>query len=527
MSVIRPLLGLSLCVAASACAASSSSSSRSEPGAVPARATPVSQDDPPPQLGAITEADLTRDLYTLGGDGFRGREGGTLDELRASGWLADRMREAGLEPAGEDGTFFQWIPMRRYRQSDESRITIGSTPVKLFDEAAVIAPVDASIDAELVFAEADAVVDPAVVRGKAVATVLSPVATAAATTNAGVAGRPRQLNAATAVRQAATKFLQAGAVAVVVASDSAAEAAFTRSGDAMVRGRYGVDTVNATAYWPDPTSGSHRPQSPAILWVRRGLLGVLRTPNQRLKAQLSTENFQYPSVNLVGRVRGTDPRLRDEYVLYSGHQDHDGVRTAIDGDSIWNGADDNASGSVAILAVARAFAKQPGRRSVLFVWHGSEERGLIGSRYHVMHPMVPKNQIVAVLNGEMVGRNNPDSMTILGAIPPHRNSETLVNIARRANDEVSHFKLDTLWDLTSHPQGWYFRSDHLPYARAGIPAIEFSSNLHADYHTPRDEPSRIDYAKLTRVAKWMYATGWTVANADQRPPLDPNFKLER
>lgn len=528
MPAIRSLVCLTLCAALSACTASSGASAVVPAPTALTRGVTTLATDLPPQLRAIIEADLTRDLYALGGDSFRGREGGTLDELRASGWLADRLREAGLEPAGEDGTFFQWIPMRRYRQSDESRITIGSTSVKLFADAAVIAPVDASIDAPLVFVEPTAVVDPAVVRGKAVATVLQRVATVAATTNVGVAGRPRQFNGASAVRQAALPFLQAGAVAVVVVvSDSAAEAAFARSGDAMVRGRYGVDTANATAYWPDATSGPHRPQSPAILWVRRGLLDLLRAPNQRLKAQLATENFQYPSVNIVGRVRGTDPRLRDEYVLYSAHQDHDGVRTAIDGDSIWNGADDNASGSVAILAAARAFAKQPGRRSILFVWHGSEERGLIGSRYHVMHPMVPKSQIVAVLNGEMVGRNDPDSMTILGAIPPHRNSATLVNVARRVNDEVTHFKLDTLWDLTTHPQGWYFRSDHLPYARAGIPAIAFSSNLHADYHTPRDEPSRIDYRKLTRVAQWMYATGWAVANADQRPPLDANFKLER
>jgi Zn-dependent M28 family amino/carboxypeptidase len=203
------------------------------------------------------------------------------------------------------------------------------------------------------------------------------------------------------------------------------------------------------------------------------------------------------------------------------------VRTAVDGDSIWNGADDNASGAVAILAIARAYAKQPSRRSVLFVWHGSEERGLIGSRYFVMHPTVPRSSIVAVLNGEMIGRNNPDTMTILGSQPPHRNSSTLVAMARQANDGVSHFKLDTLWDMASHPQGWYFRSDHLPYARVGIPAIAFTSDLHADYHTPRDEPSRIDYVKLTRVSKWMYATGWLVANADQRPAVDPGFKLER
>ena len=106
-------------------------------------------------------------------------------------------------------------------------------------------------------------------------------------------------------------------------------------------------------------------------------------------------------------------------------------------------------------------------------------------------------------------------------------AEVLVETARRANDQVAQFKLDTLWDMASHPQGWYFRSDHLPYARVGIPALSFSSNLHPDYHTPRDEPSTIDYRKLTRVAKWMYATGWAVANADQRPAVDPGFKLER
>jgi hypothetical protein len=96
-----------------------------------------------------------------------------------------------------------------------------------------------------------------------------------------------------------------------------------------------------------------------------------------------------------------------------------------------------------------------------------------------------------------------------------------------ANDRVGHFKLDTLWDKATHPEGWYFRSDHLPYARAGVPALMFTTLLHADYHTPRDEASRIDVAKLTRMAKWMYATGWAVSQANARPALEPGFKLER
>jgi Zn-dependent M28 family amino/carboxypeptidase len=239
------------------------------------------------------------------------------------------------------------------------------------------------------------------------------------------------------------------------------------------------------------------------------------------------ERFETPSVNIVGVVRGTDPVLRNEFVLFSSHQDHDGVRYAIDGDSIWAGADDNGSVSVALLAAARAFVKQPPKRSVLFVYHGAEERGLLGSRYHAAHPTVPLAQIVAVLNGDMIGRNHPDTATLLGVQPPHRNSSDLVAHALRANQLTGRFVLDSLWDRPTHPEGWYFRSDHVPYARLDVPAVMFSTNLHPDYHTPRDKPERINYPKLTRMAQWMYLTGWFVANAPQRPRIDPGFKLER
>jgi Zn-dependent M28 family amino/carboxypeptidase len=134
---------------------------------------------------------------------------------------------------------------------------------------------------------------------------------------------------------------------------------------------------------------------------------------------------------------------------------------------------------------------------------------------------------VAVLNGDMIGRNHPDSASLLGSQPPHRNSSDLVAMAMRANALTGRFTLDSLWDRPAHPEGWYFRSDHLPYARAGIPAIFFTTLLHPDYHTPRDEAARIDYVHLTAMTRWMYATGWAVANAAARPAVDPGFRLER
>ena len=100
-------------------------------------------------------------------------------------------------------------------------------------------------------------------------------------------------------------------------------------------------------------------------------------------------------------------------------------------------------------------------------------------------------------------------------------------MALRANEMTGRFVLDSLWDRPTHPEGWFFRSDHAPYARLNVPAVMFSTNLHDDYHTPRDRPDRIDYPKLTRMAQWMYVTGWLVANAPERPKVDPGFKLER
>jgi Zn-dependent M28 family amino/carboxypeptidase len=311
---------------------------------------------------------------------------------------------------------------------------------------------------------------------------------------------------------------KAGAAAVVLVADSVAEEAFDRYGQILVRGRYAIDSASVA---PRHTG------QPLVILLRRSWLERARRPNQRLVASVSTESFTYASANVVATVRGTDAVRRGEYVLFSGHHDHDGIRAPSGTDSIYNGADDNGSVSVALLAIGRAAVQQPARRSLLFVWHGAEERGLLGSRWFATHPTVGTGALVAVLNGDMIGRNHPDSAALLGAVPPHRNSGQLVAMARAANAAVSHFVIDTTWDDPAHPEFWYFRSDHLPYARAGVPAVFFSTLLHPEYHTPKDEASRIDYAKLARMAQWMYATGWAAANAAERPAVDPGFHLER
>jgi len=477
----------------------------------------------PPALDMIREADLRRDIFYLASDAMRGREAGTLDEMRASMWVAKAAQEAGLQPAGDDGTYFQFWPMRRVRLSDGSQIAIGGRPLTLWKDVVVAAPITATVDLPLSYVEEGRLEQAAStdLHGKAVvAEIHAPTNPPAP--NMSLRGYRYAL---AAVRQQSQALIERGAGAVILVSDSVADdpMAFGFGGVALARGRYGLDTAGAASAAPRGNAASTVP----VLWVRRSMLEALRAPNQRLTATLYTESFSYPSVNIVAKVPGTDPVRRNEYVLFSGHQDHDGVRYPIDGDSIWNGADDNASVSVALLAIGRAWSKQPAPRSALFVWHGAEERGLLGSYWHALHPVVPLESIVAVLNGDMIGRNNPDSAALLGAQPPHRNSTALAQMALAANAQVTHFLIDSTWDRPTHREGWYYRSDHLPYACMHVPALFFSTLLHPDYHTPRDEPQRIDIPKLARMTRWMYATGWEVANAPQRPALDAGFQLER
>lgn len=482
-------------------------------GCVPAASrVPVAAPNVPPALAAIRQDDLRRDLFALAGDGMRGREAGTLDEMRASAWVAERARMAGLEPAGDDGTFFQFFPIRRVRVAETSRLAVDGELLALWRDAWVVAPIEARVDAPLVWLASMADTATTDLRGRAVAAAIQAPTPLPA---AGVSLWGFRYTAA-ALRQQGEALRRRGAAAVVLVSDSVAEAEFGFLGHRYEDGLFLLDEGAA----PRPDSAA------PVLWVPRSTLTRLRTGGH-MQADLRTESFVYPSVNVVARVPGTDPELRDEHVLFSGHQDHDGVGEPMDGDSIWNGADDNATVSVALLAIGRAFHERPARRSALFVWHGAEEKGLLGSRWFVEHPTIPRERIVAVLNGDMIGRNHPDTAALLGSIPPHRNSEELVQMALAANGVTSGFVIDTSWDAPTHPEGWYFRSDHLPYARAGIPALFFTTLLHPDYHTPRDEPERIDLAKMTRMTRWMYATGWAVATAAERPSVDPGFQLER
>jgi hypothetical protein len=466
-----------------------------------------------PGLNFIKTNELKKDLYEFADANFKGRSAGTLDELKAAAWLAEKYRAIGIKPAGDDGTYFQYFTLWRNFVTPQSTFYLDEKPLALWKDIAVSQMANIKIDAPVLYLGNVLDLENSLpdVKGKVVA----------------VEANKRDINLNISLptwrysRAIYTKYglplLQKGAVGIIFIADETAEQAWDDADENFKRGTYDIEGgVNENLSTTVP-----------VLWLHANMKNALQQNKAILKANIIVSKYDYPSVNVVGKIDGTDSKLKSEYLLYSGHTDAHGIRNEIKNDSIFYGADDNGSVNVAILANARAFVKYPAKRSILFVIHGAEERGLLGSKYYSQHATVPIKSIVAVLNGDMIGRNNIDSATILGSIPPHRNSVDLVNMAFAANKEGPNFKLDSSWDKVTHVEGWYFRSDHLPYARLGIPAIMYTTLLHPDYHTPQDNAQNINYAKLKKMTDWMYRTGYKVANAATRPATDKNFKLEK
>ncbi len=247
--------------------------------------------------------------------------------------------------------------------------------------------------------------------------------------------------------------------------------------------------------------------------------------------------------NIVAVLEGTDPELKNSYVAIGAHYDHVGyadselgedhkrpsppgrVTPGRESDRIWNGADDDGSGTVAVMAIARAFAQgQRPKRSVLFVWHAGEERGLLGSRYFADYPTVPLDRIVAQLNIDMIGRNRDDKTTeasTLYLVGSDRISSELHDINRAANRALEQpLTLDYEMNDPADREQIYFRSDHYSYAAKGIPVIFFTTGLHPDYHANTDDVSKIEFPKLARVAQLVYETTWRLGNLDHAPARD-------
>jgi Peptidase family M28 len=242
-----------------------------------------------------------------------------------------------------------------------------------------------------------------------------------------------------------------------------------------------------------------------------------------VKGTFTREVNSTPGVNILAYIEGIDPDMKDEIIVITAHYDHIGTR----GDDIYNGADDNASGTSGVMEIAQAFQEAKNRdfgprRSVLCMLVTGEEKGLLGSMYYAEHPVFPLENTVANINIDMIGRideehTSPDYTYVIGA---DRLSTDLHEINEAVNKKYAHLELDYTYNAKDDPNQFYYRSDHYNFARRGIPAIFYFSGVHEDYHQPTDTVDKIMFDKAANIARLAFHTAWELANREERIVVD-------
>lgn len=252
-------------------------------------------------------------------------------------------------------------------------------------------------------------------------------------------------------------------------------------------------------------------------------------PNKKLSITIALKSEAASTQNVVAAIEGSDPALKHEYVTIGAHYDG-AVGPPTQPDAIYNAADDNASGTVALLAMAEAFMRAPRpKRSILFIWDAGEERGLLGAYHFTTKPLVPLDQIVAHFNIDMIGRTRhgaatpaneglagPNEVFVVG---PRSLSTDLSALLDAANRSYLNLQLNYRYDNVND-QRFFPRSDHVPYLQQGIPVISWFTGLHEDYHRPSDSSDKIDYRKLEQITRTLFVTAWSLADAAKRPRID-------
>ena len=516
-----------------------------------------------PQIDSIRQEDLRADLYFLAGDSMRGRLTDTEENRASADFIRSRFERMGLNGAGPSGSFFQPYNLMTATLGDAAanglEITATDRSARHLRVGQEFYPhrfsASGTAAGSLVFA-GFGISAPQLqyddyrgdVKGKIVLALdhepgerdpNSPF-------DGVVTSEP-----STAWRKALAAQ-DKGAVAVLFVSD--------------VHNHPGAANFDAAAknYWPEKpprilnymlAAWSDRIRipvaqiSPAV--AASLVAGTGRTLDDLAKASETANGFTplalpggtvtlhtavdrhvVPDRNVVALLEGSDPRLKNEWVIVSAHYDHNGA----DGTQIFNGADDNGSGVVALIEIAEAYAlaaKEGHRpkRSILFASWNSEERGLLGAWAYTEQPLAPLNTIAAVLNMDMIGRNEEipvgggQRFAGLEVQTAESNSNALnlmafskvpdiTVVVEKANGGIG---LDLKKRYDNNSSNLLRRSDQWPFLQRGVPAMGFITGLHPDYHTQYDRPEKINYVKMEKIARLIYQASWDIANADARP----------
>jgi hypothetical protein len=505
----------------------------------------------------INAAQMKDYLTFIASDVMEGRDTPSRGLDVTAQFLAMNLARWGLKPAGDEGTFFQKIALSKdLVDRAETKVQLNSQMLTFSDDY-IPFPRSADVAAPLVFAgngwfiksknvDAYKGIDP---KGK-IAIIFSPPD-----------GLPRGVSRTDLTGKRGEDWMdpgeyarKQGVVGIVIVPDFQYLANWDRNRTRLTD--RGITTVtkfqtqagpalpgivaaprltnalfqgepqNATSLFESAYGG----QFPEAFELR---------PEKKLSINIKVKSDTAGTQNVVAVFEGSDPVLKNEYVALGAHYDHVGVGAAVNGDAIYNGADDDGSGTTALLAIAEALAKAPikPKRSVLFVWHAGEEKGLWGSRYFVEYPTIPLASIVTQINIDMIGRSkkvgdtNPRNKDLSGpaevyVIGSKMMSTELGELTDAVNKQYLNIAYDYRYDDPNDPNRFFFRSDHYNYARKGIPIVFFFDGEHEDYHRPGDSADKIDYQKMEKVTRTVYMMLWEVANRPTRPKVDKQLPAQ-
>lgn len=471
---------------------------------------------------AVTADDVRKRIYIVADDSMRGRATPSAGLETMAGYVASEFRRMGLRPMGDSGGYLQRYPLEIYQARGDSAAVwaTGSAPMRW------------TLGQNMKFLQGRPIADH--VAATAVLITGTPQA-GGALDSATVAGKVAVVPIGATGFAGATALLQrhpAAIIAILALPESIWAQFPSHESGIEVRNpaEGGGITVPPVLVIRDSIARPWLIQAGVNLDSARaaatGALTARALPALTVHVMLPEKLVRKTSApNVVGMLEGSDPALRHQYVLFTGHMDHIGQPsdgegcTAKAADSICNGADDDGSGSVAVLELAQAFSSTPQRpkRSLIFMTVSGEERGLWGSAYFADHPSVPIDSIVADLNSDMVGRSDTlkDSMAVIGR--EHSDLGATLDGVAAAHPELHMTPIGDRWPQ----ENLYFRSDHYNFARKGIPILFFTSGLHVDYHQVGDSPDKIDVEKEARFVKLAYYLGLAVANAPEKPKWNP------
>ena len=521
----------------------------------------------------ITAEAMKEILYVIASDEFAGRDTPSPGLDKTAQFIADRLKKLKVKPAGDKGSYFQSIALTRtVVDRENSTAQLGERSFRIGVDFLPAGRTSGEADAPLVYAGYGWVIKSQNVNPYEGIDVRDRIVVVSGDGNAPPPGVAVSSLRAGDWESPVSYAQKHGARALVIVPRN-----FDR------RWRYGVFRMARASYAVPRLEGvaaddeeDEEPAAPAtglvtILPSRAmlealfagepldgaGLLKLSQAPaggvqpkafalsaEKRLRLNVKLAVTESSTQNVVGVIEGRDSKLKGEYVALGAHYDHVGAEGAsgcrpVGDDSICNGADDDGSGTTSLLAMAEAFTKGPRpKRSILFVWHTGEEKGLWGSEYFTRYPTVPLNQVVAQLNIDMIGRSKkegdtnpanrmlsgPDEIYVIGS---RMMSTQLGDLSETVNREYLNLKYNYHYDQPNDPERLFYRSDHFNYAKHGVPIVFFFDGVHEDYHRPTDSADKIDYRKMQNIARTVFILASELANAPARPVVDKRIPAER